>query len=86
MGEFIFTILNSILNVLLIAIFVRIILSWVRVDPYHPAVQFLHRITEPILAPIRKLMPQSGMMDFSSIVAYFIIIIIQRLLGVLLLQ
>lgn len=84
MGEFIFTILNSILNVLLIAIFVRMILSWVRVDPYHPAVQFLHRITEPILAPIRQLMPQAGMMDFSPIVAYFIIIIIQRLLAVLL--
>ena len=84
MGEFIFTILNSILNVLLIAIFVRIILSWVRVDPYHPAVQFLHRITEPILAPIRQLMPQAGMMDFSPIVALFIIYILQQLLKVLL--
>ena len=52
-------------------ILARIIVSWMRVDPYHPAVRVLHDITEPLLAPIRRLMPSSGMFDLSPLVLLF---------------
>lgn len=60
----------------------RALISWIpNIDPYHPAVQFLYSLTEPILDPIRKLVPPlGGMMDISLIVAFFGIIILEQLL------
>ena len=55
----------------------RILLSWVQIDPYHPLVQFLYSITEPILRPIRELLPQTGMFDFSPLVAIILAQILQ---------
>ncbi|MCC6168120.1 MAG: YggT family protein [Caldilineaceae bacterium] len=60
----------------------RALVSWIpNLDPYHPAVQFLYRLTEPVLEPIRKLIPPlGGVMDISIIVAFFAIIILEQLL------
>lgn len=60
------------------AIFIRIILSWVGVDPENPVVVFLHEITEPILAPIRQFMPRMGMLDLSPMVAIILLSLIAR--------
>jgi YggT family protein len=60
----------------------RALLSWIpNIDPYHPAVQFLYSITEPVLEPIRKLVPPlGGMIDISMIIAFFGIIVLEQLL------
>ncbi|KAF1084811.1 YGGT family protein [Sporotomaculum syntrophicum] len=50
-------------------IFIRIILSWVRVNPYHPVVRFIIEMTEPVLGFFRRLIPTIGMIDFSPIFA-----------------
>ena len=55
------------------AILGRALVSWVQVDPYNPAVKFLHDVTEPVMAPIRNLMPTTGMLDFSAIVAMVLV-------------
>ncbi len=60
------------------AIFIRIILSWVGMDPENPVVVFLHEITEPILAPIRRFMPRMGMLDLSPMVAIILLHLIAR--------
>ncbi len=60
------------------AIFIRIILSWVGMDPENPVVVFLHEITEPILAPIRQFMPRMGMLDLSPMVAIILLSLIAR--------
>ena len=51
----------------------RVLIGWFQVDPYNPIVQLLYRLTEPLLAPIRRLMPQTGMLDFSPIVGFIVI-------------
>jgi YggT family protein len=60
----------------------RALMSWIpNIDPYNPAVQFLHSITEPVLEPIRKLVPPlGGMIDISMIIAFFGIIVLEQLL------
>jgi YggT family protein len=60
----------------------RALVSWIpNLDPYHPAVQFLYSITEPVLEPIRKLVPPlGGMVDISMIIAFFGIIVLEQLL------
>jgi len=65
-------------TILLIAIFARIILSLIGFDPNNPLSAILHEITEPILGPIRQFMPRMGMMDFSPMVASFLLIVIAQ--------
>ena len=68
-----FTLLN-------LAILARVLLSWVRVSPYHPAVELLYRITEPILAPLRRVIPSIGMVDISPVIALILLQIIREVL------
>ena len=61
-------------------ILARILISWFPIDPYNPIVQFLHRVTEPILAPIRRLLPPTGMFDLSPMVVLIGAVLLQRIL------
>jgi YggT family protein len=69
------------------AIVARVLLPWFRVSPYHPAMQFLIQITEPLLAPIRRNLPTIGGFDFSPMVALLILwaaeLLLRRMLVVL---
>jgi YggT family protein len=53
-------------------ILARVLMSWVQVDPYHPVAQFIFQATEPILKPVRELLPPAGGFDFSPIVVLII--------------
>ena len=57
----------------------HVILSYF-MDPYHPIRSFVDRLVEPLLAPIRKVVPLVGMMDFSPVI---LIILVQLLTGFL---
>ena len=65
--------LNMIFNILYFLLVVRIIISWFGVNTYNEIVQVLLRITEPILAPFRKLPLQMGFVDFSPILAFVVL-------------
>jgi len=47
----------------------RCILSFVRHDPYQPIIRFIYDVTEPVMAPFRRLLPTAGGIDFSPILA-----------------
>lgn len=49
-------------------------------SPYHPVRQALGSVVEPLLAPIRRLMPQTGMLDFSPMVLIIVVQLLARLL------
>lgn len=65
--------------VLLVAVIIRIIFSWTNFDPENPIAQVIQQITEPILAPIRSVMPRMGMFDLSPMAASFLLIILAQL-------
>lgn len=67
-------------ELLVIAIFIRVILSWIRPQNAGRFIQFINDITEPILGPFRKIIPRIGMMDISPIVAYLVIIFVSSLI------
>lgn len=73
-------ILATLINLLAIAILIRSLLSWVRPDPSNPIVQALDAITEPILQPLRQIMPRMGMIDITPMVAMIVLFIIANLL------
>jgi YggT family protein len=59
----------------------RALISWVNPDPYNPIVTFLYRATEPVMAPIRRLIPIRGLgIDISPIIVIMIIYFLQTFL------
>jgi YggT family protein len=59
----------------------RALISWVNPDPYNPIVIFLYRATEPVMAPIRRLIPIRGLgIDISPIIVIMIIYFLQLFL------
>ncbi len=75
---------NGICQLLYWCLFARIIISWFPVDPYHGAVQFLVQVTEPIMAPFRKLPLQIGMMDLTPLVAFVALFFVRNVLVMIL--
>lgn len=63
-------------------IIARVILSWVQV-PYNPLIRFIYEITEPVLAPLRRLMPQGSTVDFSPLIAILVLQLLQKLIVML---
>ncbi|ASK35897.1 YggT family protein [Alloalcanivorax mobilis] len=59
---------SLILNFIFWAVLIRVILSWVAPDPYNPVVRVVVQITEPVMAPCRKLLPAMGGLDLSPLI------------------
>ena len=75
-------ILNVALTILYWLILIRALISWVNPDPYNPIVQFLYKITEPILYPIRRILPLGFRfgIDISPIIAFLAIMFLRAFL------
>lgn len=71
-------VLDVVLNIYMWVIIIRALISWVNPDPYNPIVQFLQRATEPLLRPLRKLVPSWKLgVDLSPLIAILIIMFLQ---------
>lgn len=67
--------INIIAQFLVLLVIVKVILSYF-MDPYHPIRQTIDKLVEPMLAPIRRIVPLIGMFDFSPLI---LIILVQIL-------
>jgi len=65
-------------QLLTLAILARVLLSWVNVNPYNPAVSFLYQVTEPILGPLRRYIPPLGMIDITPIIAIILLQVVEQ--------
>ena len=63
-----------------IALIVRVISSWLPISPYSGWVRWSYALSEPILAPLRRVVPNLGGLDITPILAYFLINIVESLL------
>lgn len=59
---------------------IRVLISWVNPDPFNPVVQFLMKATDPVLEPLRRVIPKIGPFDISPIVAVLILQALQHFL------
>ncbi|MDA0745039.1 MAG: YggT family protein [bacterium] len=59
---------------------VRILMSWFNPNPDNQIVQILYRVTEPVLAPVRNILPAMGGFDLSPLLVFFAIRMLQRVL------
>ena len=77
---FLFNFLELLCEVLTLAIFIRVILSWFSPGQTNMLTNLLYQVTEPILAPLRRIIPRVGMLDFSPLVAIILLQLITYLL------
>lgn len=82
MGNSVIQIVSFALSVYQIILLGRVLLSWIpNMDYRNPIVRFLYAATEPILEPIRRMLPSTGGMDFSPLIVFLGIAVINQLLG-----
>lgn len=80
MSSYLITFVNVLLNILSLAIFGRILMSWIDQSGNMQITRILHEITEPILGPIRSVLPQMSMFDFSPMIAMLLLQALGRIL------
>jgi YggT family protein len=75
--------LSSLLQLYSFVLLARALVTWIpNLDPSNPIVQLLFQVTEPVLDPIRRLIPPlGGTIDISILVAYFAVMILSMLLN-----
>lgn len=85
MPNYLLQFINLLVTFLWIAIVARALLSWFppprQGSPFFVIWQVVHQITEPILEPIRRIMPNMGMIDLSPMVAIILLFVIQLILA-----
>jgi YggT family protein len=69
------------LQILTWSIIARALLSFFPIDQGSPLVQMLYRVTEPIIDPIRRVMPSTGMLDLSPMIAILVLIVMEQLVA-----
>lgn len=79
-GAFVYSLVEVLLMVIQIVtwlIIIRTVISWFSPSPYNPIVQFLYGVTDPMLKPIRKILPRTGRFDLSPLVAILVLILLK---------
>lgn len=77
----VYRLIDLLFQLMYLCLIARVILSWIPHNYYHPAVQFLYRITEPVLRPFRMIIPAHTIgIDISPILALIALGFIKRLI------
>jgi YggT family protein len=79
MFSFLIVVVRIAANIFSFLVIAKVLLSYF-MSPYHPILQTINQVVEPLLSPIRKRMPMIGMFDFSPIVLLVLIQIIEYIL------
>lgn len=68
------------IGALLLALFIRMVASWVQLDERYAFIRFLARITDPFITPLRRIVPPIGIFDVAFMMALFLLLTLQILL------
>jgi len=72
------SLIHWLIQLITVLVVIDVVLSYF-MSPFHPVRQFLDRIVEPMLAPIRRILPQTGMIDFSPLVLIILLQVIDAI-------
>jgi YggT family protein len=74
------TIIAAFVQLYSLVILARVLMSWINVNPYSPVARVIFDLTEPVLAPVRNLLPPAAGLDFSPIIVLVLLQIIGQIL------
>lgn len=72
--------ITLVINIFLFAILIQVIISWINPGSYNPAISLIHSLTEPLLGPVRRMLPQMGGLDLSPMVVMIGLFLLEMLL------
>jgi YggT family protein len=77
-------VIQGLLYLFIIVLFIRVIFSWISPYPTNPVYRFTYQVTEPVLGPVRRVLPPMSGVDLSplvvTLVVYFVIGLVARIL------
>lgn len=79
------SLIHRLFQLITVLVVIDVVLSYF-MSPFHPVRQFLDRIVEPMLAPIRRILPQTGMIDFSPLVLIILLQVIDVIVNNILMR
>lgn len=81
-GLSLLNLIASLFTIYMWVIIIRALISWVSPDPYNPIVQILYKLTEPVLRPLRRLVPphKLGGLDLSPLIAILLLLLVRQTL------
>ncbi len=77
--ELLVNFINLLTQALVIAIVLRAILSWFAPEGDHPVVRILRDVTDPLIVPLRRVIPSIGMLDLSPFVAIILLQVVRSI-------
>lgn len=78
--HYVYTFVDLLFNVLTLAVFARVLLSWFPAAAANPIGRVVFDVTEPILGPIRRVIPSLGMLDISPLVALLLLQVLRSII------
>lgn len=78
--SFLLNFINLLFTILYFAVIGRVLMSWLPIPPGNRVAQFLIEITDPVLAPLRRVIPPIGMFDISPIIALVLLEVLKNIL------
>jgi len=69
-----------VLTVFLVAVIIQVILSWINPGQYNPVIGLVHKLSDPVLKPIRRLIPSLGGLDLSPLFATLLLLVAKMLI------
>ncbi len=82
MGTFLVVFLRFLVLALWLLMLGRVLMSWIDPRFSGPVGRFVYETTEPILGPIRRVMPRTGMIDLSPLVVFLVLGVLLRIVGI----
>lgn len=83
-SHYVISVVSIVFEIYIWLIVARVILSYIRIRTYHPVLRFIYEVTEPVLGFFRRLLPRTGAYDFSPILAFFFVWVVEQLVIALL--
>ena len=80
METFVSNFIQLLLTALFVLVFARVLVSWIDPMGRNQASLFIIQTTEPLLAPVRRMLPQTGMIDFSATIVLLILFALMRVI------
>jgi len=71
---------DLIINIFLVALFIQVIMSWISPGNYNPAIGLAYSLTQPLLGPVQRMMPNMGGIDFSPMLVMIGLYLLKMLL------
>ncbi|MCG6862597.1 MAG: YggT family protein [Chromatiaceae bacterium] len=72
--------LSLTINIFIFTVLIRVVLSWLNPDPYHPVAGLLDSLTDPVMRPARRLLPPVGGLDLSPVLVMIALVLLKMLL------